>query len=75
MAAALPVLKRYDLGKYNSSQPIIFIEAKDPDGACHEAFKDLVRILYEQNTVYNTMTLIKQMNTLVRITRVEVPPE
>jgi hypothetical protein len=75
MAAALPILKRYDLEKYNSSTPIIFISANDPDDACHIAFKDLVRILYRQNTTYNTLTLTKQISYLVRIIKVEVPQE
>ena len=34
-------LKKYTLEDYNSSTPIIFVEAKDPDDACYKAMHKL----------------------------------
>ena len=41
LTLVMPRLKKYTLEDYNSSTPIIFVEAKDPDDACYKAMHKL----------------------------------
>ena len=36
MTLILPRLKKFRLKEFNTANPIIFVEANDPDGACYE---------------------------------------
>ena len=40
MMGVIARLKRFNLEKYNSPCPVIFVEASDPDGACFAALHD-----------------------------------
>ena len=43
LTLVIPRLKKYELEDYNSSTPIIFVEAKDPDDACYKAMHKLAQ--------------------------------
>jgi hypothetical protein len=49
MIAVIARLKKFSLEEYNSSQPIVFIEARDPDGACYYATHRLTNILLKKD--------------------------
>ena len=41
-------LKKFRLGEYSSNFPTIFVDARDPDEACHLAYFKLVEIIQKQ---------------------------
>ena len=41
-------LKHFELHEYNSEKPILFVEAKSPDDACHKAYFKLVALILKQ---------------------------
>ena len=55
-------LKKYKLDEYAYQNPIIFVNAKDPDGACHQAYiglseKIIKQGLYKTNGYYDVNIL------------------
>jgi len=43
MSGVFKRLKKFNLGPYSSINPIIFVEAADPDEACYKALFSLVK--------------------------------
>ena len=43
-------LIRFNLHEYDSTQPIVFVEAADPDGACFKAIFNLIQIILKQDS-------------------------
>ena len=73
LSLVMPRLKQYDLGDYNNSTPIIFVEAEDPDDACYIATHKLAsRILRKDHSV-ETLNFIKDIMHDIRIIKIEVP--
>lgn len=73
LTLVMPRLKQYDLGDYNNSTPIIFVEAEDPDDACFQATHKLAsRILRKDHSV-ETLNFIKDLMHDIRIIKIEVP--
>lgn len=66
-------LKRFKLGEYSNPYPIIFIEARDPDEACHLATFKLVEILLNQDDSNETSLLAKDVLFDITIRKVFVP--
>jgi hypothetical protein len=66
-------LKRYDLGRYNYDTPIIFVDAKDPDGACHAAVYGLFEIMYKQDSSIETKLLFRELAYDIRVIKVYNP--
>lgn len=69
----IPRLKEYDLGDYNNSTPIIFVEAEDPDDACYKATHNLASTLLRKDHSVQTLNFIKDIMHDVRIIKIEVP--
>jgi hypothetical protein len=70
MVLVLSRLKRFNLGKYGCKDPIIFIEANDPDGACHDVVYQLYDIMNAQNPSAETKELFKDILQDIRIIKV-----
>tara|TARA_Y100001938_G_scaffold141753_1_gene212014 strand:+ start:5427 stop:5678 length:252 start_codon:yes stop_codon:yes gene_type:complete len=66
-------LKRFDLKEYSSNFPTIFVDAEDPDGACHSAYYGLVEIVLKQDSTKETSKLMKELLLDIRILKVELP--
>ena len=49
LSLAINRLKEFELHEYNSERPIIFVEAKSPDDACHQAYYRLATIILKQD--------------------------
>lgn len=64
------LLKKFSLGEFQHPFPIIFIEAKDPDEACHIAYLRFVETILKQNDSEETSKLLQDILFNVRVTRV-----
>lgn len=70
---AMPLLKKFNLGEYSIAFPIIFIEADDPDQACHLAYYRLVENILKQDASQETSNLIHDISFDIRVIKVYVP--
>jgi hypothetical protein len=75
MVSVIARLKTYELGNYNSSTPVVFVEANDPDGACYRATHDLAKILLKKDHSIDSINFIKEIMHDVRIIKIECPNE
>lgn len=66
-------LKKFRLKEYNDVAPTIFVEARDPDEACHLAYYRLVEILLKQDNSKETSLLAKDILFDITIREVRVP--
>ena len=66
-------LKKFDLHEYGSERPIVFVEAKSPDDACHKAYYRLATIILKQDCSKKTADLIEELLHDISITKVGVP--
>lgn len=66
-------LKRFRLGEYNDPYATIFVDARDPDEACHLAYYRLVEVLLKQDTSKETSLLAKEILYDITITKISVP--
>ena len=66
-------LKEFELHEYNSEKPIIFVEAKSPDDACHKAYFRLVAMILKQKHNKETIALTNEILHDIFITKVSVP--
>ncbi len=68
-------LKQFKLQEYNHALPIIFVEAKDPDGACFKAYQKLnLKILSRDHSV-ETIEFAKDVLNEVRVLQIEIANE
>ena len=63
-------LKRFKLKEYNSTFPIVFVEAKSPDDACFKATYGLVNTLLKQDDSIQTRLLCRSIKHDIRIIQV-----
>ena len=63
-------LSRFNLHEYNSTRPIVFIEAADPDGACFKAIFDLIQIILKQDDSIEARLLCRNIREEIRIIKV-----
>jgi hypothetical protein len=68
-------LKKFNLYEYGSENPMIFIEATDPDDACNKVFYQLANILLKQDSSAETLSLIREMLFEIKITKIRIPDE
>ena len=61
LTMVIPRLKKYKLDDYNSSTPIIFVEAKDPDDACFKAMHKLAAKILKEDHSVETLNFIKDI--------------
>ena len=66
-------LKHFELHEYNSEKPILFVEAKSPDDACHKAYFKLVALILKQEHTKETILLTNEILHDISITKVCIP--
>ena len=66
-------LKHFELHDYNSEKPILFVEAKSPDDACHKAYFKLVALILKQEHTKETILLTNEILHDISITKVSIP--
>ena len=66
-------LKKFELHEYNSERPIIFVEAKSPDDACHQAYYRLATVILKQDCNKKTASFIEEVLLDISITKVDIP--
>ena len=66
-------LKKFNLHEYNTERPIIFVEAKSPDDACHQAYYRLATVILKQDCNKKTATFIEDILLDISITKVDTP--
>lgn len=71
----LPRLKNFHLYQYNSQNPIVFIEAADPDDACYRATHELYHIIFKQDMSRKTIRLLADLIYDIRILKVSFPKD
>jgi|TARA_R100000406_G_scaffold23660_1_gene15073 hypothetical protein len=70
MTLIISRLKKFRLYEYNTSSPIVFVEADDPDGACFKATYQLIRIILDQDNSEETKEICKDIKTDMRVLKV-----
>lgn len=73
LSQVISSLKEFELHEYNSERPLIFVEAKSPDDACHKAYFRLVAIILKQSSSKKTLSLINELLYDISISKVNVP--
>ena len=66
-------LKKYDLQQYNSSRPMVFIQAENPDDACHLAYYQLAEIILKQDLSTETALFVRELLFDVSVKSVSIP--
>jgi len=66
-------LRKYSLGEYNSTFPIVFVEARNPDDACHIAVKNLISKLISQDGSPEGAKLCTEIKRDIRVIKAHVP--
>lgn len=69
MSLVIARLRGFKLQKYNSSHPIVFVEASDPDEACWKATHNLMRMLLDQSDSAETRKLCRDIKPDIRVIR------
>ncbi len=72
MTLVISRLRKYRLGEYNTNQPIVFVEANDPDGACFKAVHKLIRMILDQDDSAKARLLCKDIKPDIRIIKAAV---
>ena len=70
MTLALPRLKRFNLGIFNYTFPIIFVDADNPDDACYLAYCKFSEIILKRDESRETALFIKDIINDIRLRRV-----
>jgi len=63
-------LKKFALKEFNSTTPIVFIEAKSPDDACFRAIYKLIKIILDHDDSIQTRLLCREIKHDVKIIKV-----
>lgn len=66
-------LTKYDLQQYNSSRPTVFVQAENPDDACHLAYYQLAEIILRQDLSTETALFIRDLLFDVSVKNVSIP--
>ena len=66
-------LIRFDLQEYDSTQPIVFIAAANPDDACFKAIFNLIQIILKQDSSIEARLLCRSIREDVRILKISCP--
>lgn len=75
LSIVLARLKKFKLKEYNSTMPIVFIEASDADDACHKAVYNLAHIIMKQDPSQETIDMLKELSHDIRIVKVDIADE
>jgi hypothetical protein len=68
-------LKKFNLFEYNTKNPIIFVQASDPDDACYKTIHNLATIIFKQNSSAETVELFNELKHDIKIKKVIIPNE
>ena len=63
-------LIRFNLNEYNSTKPIVFVEAANPDGACFKATFNLIQIILKQDDSIESRLICRAIREDIRIIKV-----
>jgi len=66
-------LTKYNLQQYNSSRPTVFVQAENPDDACHLAYYQLAEIILKQDLSKETALFVRELLFEVSIKSVNIP--
>lgn len=70
LSDAQQYLKNFVLREYSLPFCLIFIEADDPDDACHESVHRLLRLIVDQKYNIETRVLCRKLKKLIRIDKI-----
>jgi hypothetical protein len=73
LSLVLHRFKKFNLFEYQHPFPTIFVEANNPDEACHLAYHGLAAIVLKQDSSPETSTLITELFYDIVIRKVRVP--
>lgn len=68
-------LKRFKLYEYNSQNPIIFVQAQDPDDACHKALYNLINTVFKQDMSKKTINLLAEISNDIKVLKITIPKD
>ena len=63
-------LKKFRLKEFNSENPVIFVEAANPDEACYLGYCKFAETILSQDDSAKTARLINEVEYDIRITKV-----
>lgn len=64
-------LKKFSLREYSLPYSLIFVEADDPDDACHLVLYRLIKLLMDQDSSIETRILCKKLKKYMRIDKIK----
>ncbi len=73
LSLVLHRFKKFHLFEYQYPFPTIFVEANNPDEACHLAYYGLVAIVLKQDSSPETSNMITELFHDISIRKVSVP--
>jgi hypothetical protein len=73
LSLVLHMFKKFNLFEYQNPFPTIFVEAHNPDEACHLAYYGLAAIILKQDSSPETSALIMEGFYDITIRKVSVP--
>lgn len=66
-------LNKYKLQQYNSAHPTVFVQADNPDDACHLAYYQLAEIILKQDLSSETALFVREILFDVSIKNLSIP--
>ena len=66
-------LKKYKLQQYNSTHPTVFVQADNPDAACHLDYYQLAEIILKQDLSSETALFVREILFDVSVKGLSVP--
>ena len=66
-------LKKYKLQQYNSTHPTVFVQADNPDDACHLAYYQLAEIILKQDLSSETALFVREILFDVSVKSLSIP--
>lgn len=70
MTHVIDRLKRFNLHNYDGDYPTVFVNAEDPDEACHIAITSLFTMILKQDSSVETAQLLVEIKGDISIIRI-----
>lgn len=64
-------LESFKLREYNLPFTVIFIEAENPDAACHKVRQSLLRLILQQSDDISNRILCEKIKKFLRIDKID----
>jgi hypothetical protein len=71
MADLQTELSDFKLREYNLPFTVIFVEAENPDAACHKVRKSLLKLILQQSDDISTRILCEKIKKYLRIDKID----